>query len=368
MKKNRFIVVLAAALICAAFCVADLGQTAYALDSTVKFPSGDNSAFGGKLSQSPSIYDLHGIYITSYTAVSPHMENLFKLIRETEINMVIIDIKVDAPVFNSQFGPKNEAKLKQTVARLKAQGVWVAGRIVVFRDHGLAKKRGDLALRDAQGKLWKDNQGVYWVDPSSIDVWDYNIGIAKKAIDCGFDEINFDYIRFPSDGKIGNIRYPIYDGTDPRAVVINRFFKHLRNELKSYKKDIILSADILGFTFVSTGDLKVGQKLADLIEYFDFVCPMVYPSHYSRGNLGLEKPVLYPYETILRTIAKGKKHFGNDFNKIRPWLQDFSIRGVKYDANMIRAQKQAVYDSGLNSWILWNDGNHYTRGALDAKK
>jgi hypothetical protein len=316
--------------------------------------------------QKPDKYHLRGIYITSYVAISPsRMEPLFELFRSTELNAAIIDIKVDVPAF----GPKNEAKIRKVVDRLHQQGVWVAGRIVVFRDHGLARKRPDLALKDAAGKYWKDNQGVYWVDPSSPEVWDFNIAIAKKAIDWGFDEINFDYIRFPSDGKLQNIRYPKYDGQEPKHLVMNRFYKTLHDQLKAYKSDVVISADILGFTFVSVGDLKVGQNLASLIKYFDLICPMVYPSHYSKGNFGFDRPILYPYEVVFATIKKGKPHFGEGegYRKIRPWLQDFSIYGVKYDAAKIRAQKKAVFDSGLGGWTLWNDESRFTPQALDKK-
>jgi hypothetical protein len=311
----------------------------------------------------PDKYHLRGIYITSYVAISPRMEPLFELFRSTELNAAIIDIKVDMPAF----GPKNEAKIRKVVERLHQQGVWVAGRIVVFRDHGLARKRPDLALKDATGKNWKDNQGVYWVDPSSPEVWNFNLAIAKKAIDWGFDEINFDYIRFPSDGKLQNIRYPKYTGQEPKHLVMNRFYKTIRDQLKAHKSDIVISADVLGFTFVSVGDLKVGQNLASLVEYFDIICPMVYPSHYSKGNFGFERPILHPYEVVFATLKKGRPHFGEKFQKIRPWLQDFSIYGVKYDASMIRAQKKAVFDSGLGGWTLWNDESRFTPQALDKK-
>jgi len=303
-----------------------------------------------------------GIYITSYTATSSKMKKLIELIKNTELDMAIIDVKVDV---SSLISDKKKKKIKNVIEELHRDNIWVAARIVVFRDHTLAKSKPHLALKKEDDKKWGDSQGVYWVDPASEEVWDYNIEIAKQAIDLGFDEINFDYIRFPSDGKLSVIEYPVYNKKISKYKIMNAFYKKLRDELKAYKKDIILSADIFGFTLIVKNDLQIGQKLSDLIKYFDVICPMVYPSHYSKGNFGFKNPVANPYGIIFKTIKAGKITLGKDYIKIRPWLQDFSIRGVSYDSDMIRLEKKAVYDSNLYGWSLWNASNNYTKDAID---
>jgi hypothetical protein len=197
------------------------------------------------------------------------------------------------------------------------------------------------------------------------EVWDYTIKIAKETEAVGFDELNFDYIRYPSDGDMKNIVLPFADGAKTKADSIKIFFAYLYQNLADLK--IPLSVDLFGFVTTHTDDLNIGQILENAIPYFDFICPMVYPSHYPKGYENYLNPADHPYEIISLAMASSTQRLiaaTSSPSKIRPWLQDFDL-GADYTAEMIRKEKQAVYDNGLTSWLLWDPANKYTRGALD---
>ncbi|MCX6730089.1 MAG: hypothetical protein NT058_01160, partial [Candidatus Portnoybacteria bacterium] len=246
---------------------------------------------------------------------------------------------------------------------------YVIGRIAVFEDNYLPRKRTDLAIKKPGGGVWEDNNGLAWVDPASQEVWDYNLEIAKEAIKVGFDEINFDYIRFPSDGNVSSAIYPFWDGKILKKEILRQFFEYVNQRLKPL--NIPISADLFGLIMSSTNDLGIGQWLEYAIPYFDYVCPMVYPSHYPPTFLGFENPAEYPYEVIFSELKKGNERIASlsasnpdlKLAKLRPWLQDFDM-GAIYDARMIELQKQATDDAGGMGWLLWNSKNIYTESGL----
>jgi hypothetical protein len=212
-----------------------------------------------------------------------------------------------------------------------------------------------------------------WIDPASKEAWDYNIAIAKDALERGFDEINFDYIRFPSDGDLKSMKFPIWDGKTQRREVIKEFFKYLRESMPSAK----LSVDLFGLTAVNYDDLGVGQNIDDAFEYFDYICPMVYPSHYANGFLGHENPADYPYEVVKYSMEKAKKRLASykELNEtedkkinavLRPWLQDFDYKAV-YDTSMVKSEIQAVLDAlgdDYKGYMMWSPSNFYTTEAI----
>ena len=212
--------------------------------------------------------------------------------------------------------------------------------------------------------------GLAWVDPASQEVWDYNLEIAKEAIKVGFDEINFDYIRFPSDGNTANIVYPFWDGKTLKKEIMKRFFEYINQRLEPLGTPI--SADLFGLTMSSTNDLGIGQWLENSAPYFDYVCPMVYPSHYPNGFMGFGNPAQHPYEIISTELIKGNERLASlsalnpdlKLAKIRPWLQDFDM-GAIYDGEMIRLQKKATEDGNGFGWLLWNPKNIYTDDGLE---
>ncbi len=319
------------------------------------------------------------IYMTNWVAGEKLLRDaLVKIADETEINSIVIDIKdytgriafeVSDPLLK-EFGAyeRRIADIKGFMEELHSKNIYVIGRISVFQDHYLVGRRPELAVqRKSDGKVWKDFKGISWLDPGSKDVWNYVVALAKESYGVGFDELNFDYIRFPSDGNMKDIFYPWSDGKR-KTEVVEGFFAYLRENLGNIGAP--LSADLFGMTTTSTNDLNIGQNLERALKYFDFVSPMVYPSHYPNGFNGYPNPAAKPYEVVkfaLDSAVERAIKASTTPLKLRPWLQDFNL-GATYDAPMVRAQIQATYDTGLDSWMLWNASNRYTRAALDKQE
>lgn len=319
-----------------------------------------------------------GIYMTSWVASTNDFRNeLVNLIKGTELNSIIIDIKdytgkiafeVSDPKLKEIGSAENRVRnIGDFLESLHKENIYVIGRIAVFQDPYLVGKRPDLAVKKTDGKtVWKDYKGAVWLSPCSKEAWDYAINIAKEARAVGFDEINFDYIRFPSDGNMKDISYPFCEAGVSKADSMEEFFAYLKDGLNELNMPV--SADLFGMTTVNADDLNIGQVMEKADPYFDFIMPMVYPSHYPKGYNGYANPAAHPYEIIklgMDTASKRLLVASSTPSKLRPWLQDFDL-GAIYDAGMIRKQKQAVYDAGLSSWFLWSPSNKYTAEALDA--
>ena len=338
------------------------------------------------------------IYMTSCVVGTPSFRNdLVELVEETELNSIIIDIKDFSGTLS--FIPESE-ELKATVSTrcmapdmkafietLHDKGIYVIGRITVFQDPLFAKLRPDLAVKKkSDGSTWKDYKGISYMDPGAKEVWDHTVDIAKESYALGFDELNFDYIRFPSDGPMSDIAFTWSEGR-AKADVLEDFFTYLSAQLKPL--GIVMSADLFGMTTTNTDDLNIGQVLEKAAPYFDFIAPMVYPSHYPPQFHGWMNPNKYPYEVVKYSMDEAVKRFlatttvvamnGVEpiasttpplypkkawrLEKLRPWLQDFDYGG-NYDIMEVKAQIQATYDAGLTSWMLWAPSNRYTKGAL----
>lgn len=322
-----------------------------------------------------SVYS-KGIYLTSWTAGGQEMAGIIDLINKTELNTVVIDIKdyTGKVAFDTDIKLVNDLDLEEIrirdfrglVQRLHEENIYVIARISVFQDPELAEKRQDLALKNKYtGAIWRDNRGLGWMDPASREVWNYIVLLAQEAADYGVDEVNFDYIRFPSDGNLAVISYPFWDEKTPKHAVVRNFHRYLRSRMRSYP--VYLSVDLFGLTLVKTAedDLNIGQLLEDALPYYDYIAPMTYPSHYESGFEGIKKPAEHPYEVISISLRRAKEHYGDEVTgKIRPWLQNFDV-GAIYTPEMIQKQKQAVYDEGAYGWVLWNSLNRYTDEALE---
>lgn len=192
------------------------------------------------------------------------------------------------------------------------------------------------------------------------EVWEYNIALAKDAINHGFDEIQFDYVRFPSDGKLDNCWYWSEHSMQKAAKAIIEFVKLAKQEIST---TAFLSIDVFGLTTKCRDGIGIGQKFKEIAEYVDFISPMIYPSHYAKGSYGLKDPDSQPYKTIFYSLRDANQQIKGTKCRIRPWLQDFSL-GYSYGANEVRTQINAVYDQGLDEWLLWNPGCRYTKSAL----
>lgn len=317
---------------------------------------------------------LKAVYMTSWAAGNARFrKELFDLVDNTEINAVVIDIKdytgkISFPVEDPLLveigsSEKRIPDIKKFISELHERNVYVIGRISSFQDSYLIDIYPDSAVKNKSGGIWKDFKGVKWLDAGSEKVWEYLVAIGRESHSLGFDELNFDYIRYPSDGNMQDIVYP-WSGDKPRREVMKSFFAYLRQQFAT--SSIPISVDLFGLTTSADGDLGIGQSLTDALMYFDYVAPMVYPSHFAKGFIGIPKPAEKPYEVIKysmdQAIMKASTTMANP-NKIRPWLQAFDL-GAVYSPAMVRAQMQATYDAGLTSWMLWNAGSVYKKDAL----
>ena len=315
----------------------------------------------------PEPSPVKGIYLTAWLSGSDQfLQKIVEFIRQTEVNTVVIDVKDDlgtlsytsevplAQEIGSVLKKYNPAKV---LALMEEHQIYPIARIVVFKDPFLAAKRNDLAVQSKLGGLWSDRKGLHWVDPYNQAVWDYNIAIAKEAIAKGFREIQFDYMRFTSDGAIKNCVYPGDDGR-AKADVIRDFLKYASAELKPL--GVKISADIFGLVCSADDDMGIGQILEKVAEGADILCPMVYPSHYYSGSYKLANPDASPYETVYQSMLDAKRRLDKLEKPVvmRPWLQDFSLRH-KYQREELLAQIKAVEDAGYSEWIFWNPSCKY---------
>lgn len=319
-----------------------------------------------KLTSPPEI--INAIYVTGWSAGSKaYLSYLDNLFQTTQINAVVIDIKDYSGLVSYNSGAI--ADIDGLVRHLHEKNVYIIGRITVFEDPAFAKIHPEFAIFDerktaespesSRRVLWQDNKGLFWLDPASKDVWDYNISLAKDVFYHGFDEVNFDYVRFPSDGNIKNMGFPVWSQKQTMAQVIESFFKYLRASLPEEK----ISVDLFGQTTTSTDDMGIGQIIENAFLNFDYVCPMLYPSHYAVGFYGFENPAEHPYEVIKYSLDNALIRADGYSVKFRPWLQDFDM-GADYTTEMVQLEIQAAKDSlgeEFCGYMLWNPSNVYTR-------
>lgn len=319
---------------------------------------------------------VRAIYMSNWVAGNERLRSkLVKIMEDTEINSVVIDVKdytgrigflvKDPNLIEIGSAINRVPDIREFIGSLHDKGIYVIGRISTFQDSYLVHKKPDYAVKNKAGEVWKDYKGVSWLDAGSPEVWQYISRIGDEAYSVGFDELNFDYIRFPSDGDMTDIVYTYSDGK-LKSETLNNFFDYLDKYF--HAKKIPISADLFGMTTSNRDDLGIGQVLENALAHFDYVSPMVYPSHYPKTFIGFDIPAEKPYEVVLYAMTKGverAKLASTTPLKLRPWLQDFSIGRTPYNAEMVRAQIKATYDSGLNSWLLWNASNNYTVSALE---
>jgi hypothetical protein len=359
------------------------------------------------------------IYMTSCVAGTPSFrERLVKLIRETEINSVVLDIKDYTGTIS--FSPSSEAwrpawqnarcgarDMREFIEELHAEGIFVIGRITVFQDPFEAERRPHLAVKKQDGvTVWHDGKGLSFIDVAAREYWDHIIELAVESYNLGFDELNFDYIRYPSDGNMRDISFPhtaASEWPNDKQANLEAFFAYLSAAMDEESRFAAMrhtgtgrasstpwiSADLFGMTTTNYDDLSIGQIQERAAPYFDFIAPMVYPSHYPHDYLGLGNPNHHPYKIVYHAMKSGVdrmmtsttrlagfKHerIGTSTppvytkpvysaDRLRTWIQDFDYGG-DYDIAEVRAQIQASYDAGVMSWMIWAPSNIYTRGAL----
>jgi hypothetical protein len=314
---------------------------------------------------------VQAIYMSSWVAATPSLRaKLVDFIDTTELNSVIIDIKDSTgrvsfmpqdPYLIELGASDNRVKdMREFLEMLHEKDIYVIGRISVFQDPYIVQKKPEWAVQSKKGGIWKDRKGLAFLSVDNEQVWDYTLRIALDSYEIGFDEINFDYIRYPSDGPIADIEYNLAEG-EVRAEKLEKFFMFLDEKLRK-EKSIPISADLFGMVTSNTDDLGIGQVLERAVPYFDAIAPMVYPSHYPTGFLGYTKPAEHPYEVIFYAMDSASKRvtaMGYDPNKIlRPWFQDFNL-GTVYTKEKIQEQIDANKAVGLSSWMMWDPSNKY---------
>ncbi|MDR0956336.1 MAG: putative glycoside hydrolase [Endomicrobium sp.] len=312
---------------------------------------------------------IRGIHLSAWASGSKKQRKIImNLFNNTELNTAVIDIKeYEGEVYINNIKIVNENNayvpaiqdIEQYISLLKENGIYIIARIAVFKDNMISRKKNDLAIKNPDGSIWTDKKNIAWLDPYNKDAWDYNLQIAEKAVDIGFDEIQFDYTRFPSDGNTSNCRYSKAHSKIEASNTLVNFLKEANRRLKP--KGAKISIDVFGLTTTAADDMGIGQKIIEMAEWVDYVSPMIYPSHYEKWNYGIAEPNKEPYKVVYYAIEGALKRISS--KKLRPWLQDFSL-GYKYSKNEVRAQIQACYDNKVDNWLLWNPRCVYTKEAL----
>lgn len=318
--------------------------------------------------------EVRALYMSSWVASTPSMRNrIVDIVDTTNINAVVIDIKdatgkisftIDDDELIAELGSSQNLikNIPELIQSLHDKNIYVIGRISTFQDPYLTNRKPDWSLKDKKtGQPWKDRKGLSFLDPTKPEVWDYVTHLAQDSYNVGFDEINFDYVRFPSDGIIENITYP--NPETSKSDILEKFFQHLDTEVR--QKGIPTSADLFGLTTNTTDDMGIGQVLEKAMPYFDFISPMVYPSHYPKGFQGYSNPAAKPYEVVTYAMKQGvarAKVAGYGPEKFRPWIQDFNL-GATYTAAMVQDQMRALGEQGIHSYMVWDPANKYTVAA-----
>jgi hypothetical protein len=304
------------------------------------------------------------------------------LTARTELNAVVIDVKGDRGwiLYRTEvplalkIGAQGPGTLKDAVfdgmmAEFKARGIYTIARIVTFKDNILATGRPDLAIIDTRtGKPWIDNEKLAWIDPFREEAWNYNIAVAQEAIRRGFDEVQFDYVRFPTDGRLGAAQYARPNTKETRLPTIAGFLGKARRELGA--SGAFVGADLFGYTAFNENDTDIGQRIEELAPHLDYICPMVYPSGYHKGIPGHPNPVLVPGKVVSESVRLIRKRSGTNVVQVRPWLQDF--KDYAFDKRIfgvpeVQAQIRGAEEAGSMGWMLWNPRNDYTGPALRRK-
>ncbi|MEO5904719.1 MAG: putative glycoside hydrolase [Gemmatimonadaceae bacterium] len=313
---------------------------------------------------------IRALYVNRFAAQSTKkMRHLIGIADSTEINAFVVDVKDEFglnfassdPMLQKNAGTQTKvANLKALLDTINAHGILPIARIVVFKDSVTARMNPEHTIRKADGSPWHDKKGLTWVNPYANAIWEYNFRVAEEAVRMGFGEVQFDYIRFPEPYKsLPPQVFPESNGrgkTDALAEFLNAA------RARMGKLGVRTTADIFGLVTTVGGALEVGQKWEPMVSSVDVVLPMVYPSHYPHGSFGIPSPNAAPYEVIHTAISRGRvrtEAMGLKGQRVRPWLQAFTLGAPRYGPAEIDAQKKAVYDSGYESWVLWNPGSSY---------
>ncbi|WP_092142482.1 putative glycoside hydrolase [Cupriavidus sp. YR651] len=317
------------------------------------------------------------VYLSVYGLADRTLrEGALTLQGRTSINALVIDIKGDRgqtphpSKARSVSGAEAHAPgpvprvgdLASLLGTLHARGLYLIARIVVFKDDPLALSHPEWAVRDATGNIWQDREELRWIDPTIKEAWAHNLDLAEEAARLGFDEIQFDYLRFPDTGGL------VFSQPNTRAnrvAAITGFLAAARHRLRPY--NVFLAADIFGYVCWNLDDTAIGQQIETFDVSVDYISPMLYPSGFTWGLPGCRRPTEHPGEIVARSLAEAKRRTGLSGVRFRPWLQafrDYAFDHRDFDADEIRQQVDAADAAGTNGWMLWNPRNRYDPDTL----
>ncbi len=300
-------------------------------------------------------------------------ESAIKLIDGTELNTLVIDVKGDKGMIPykssiplaAEVGAQRITTVREMaplMKSLKEKGIYTVARIVVFKDNPLALSKPHWAVKTQSGEMWVDRENLAWVEPFRKEVWNYNIDIAIEAAQYGFDEIQFDYVRFPDASAP---QYSMPNTEENRVQAISGFLMEARRRLTPY--NVFVSGDIFGYVCWNLNDTKIGQRLEDLASHLDYLCPMLYPSGFQYGIPGYRNPVANPYEIIYLSLKRAQERTNLPSHRFRPWLQafrDYAFDGRYFNDKEIMGQIKAAEGFGSHGWMLWNPRNAYSSAGL----
>jgi hypothetical protein len=312
----------------------------------------------------PLPVEIRGIHVTAALASLPGKLAGYAALRTQGLNTIELDVKDEGG--EVAFAPRSVPLVRaigadggfydpsKVAAQLHAKGIYLIGRIVVFQDPRLATARPQLAIHRANGSVWATSAGLAWVDPYDKRVWAYDVGIATAAARAGFDQIMFDYVRFPSDGNLADAVYPARTA-QAKGRVIAAFAAYAEARLRPL--GVRVSTAVFGLS--ATRDLSIGQVPRWIGAHVDTVDPMAYPVLYGPGELGIAHPSEEPGETVFRTLADFHRQLRGSGARLVPWIQDWG-----YDLQHVQAQIDAARLQGAKGYLLWNAEGLYTPGAL----
>ncbi|MCD8083550.1 MAG: putative glycoside hydrolase [Clostridiales bacterium] len=326
-----------------------------------------------------------GIYISAYVAgTADLMENVIAEIDRTEANALVIDLKddygrvvceMDAPTVEELGSVKKYiGDIDGLMDTLEEHEIYAIARIPAFRDAWLGEVRPEWCVKRADGSVFLDRDGNAWVNPYKQEAWDYLVEIASGAKKLGFDEVQFDYVRFCTERGMQDC---VFDEADTkgrsRTDIILEFMEYAYEKLR--EEGLFVSADVFGAIINSDLNAEnVGQIYGEMAKHLDYISPMIYPSHYADGNYGIDHPDLHPYETVSAALEESRRELyfagrdGDAVAVVRPWLQDFTASWLEnyipYGPAEVRTQIQALYDTGYDEWLLWDASCHYSWDGL----
>ncbi len=344
-------------------------------------------------------FQAKALYVKASVAAYQGVEPYFDLIDRTELNAIVIDLKSDnlvdlgliyydsqVPIIKELGTSKPLMDVKAILAEAKRRNIYTIARVHIFaHDNLLAETKPEWAAQDTRGCKPNENRlcngpvfyadwDIAWLDPWNEQVWDYNIGLATEEAQLGFDEINFDYIRFPNDGatQFMQLSKPTDWKKNPQPLYenIGRFMERAQRAING--SGAFFSADVFGYAAWSPQP-NIGQNMAIMAQHADYICPMVYPSHFSFGEMGFKDPADHPYEIVAESMRRGTELVGDGRARLRPWLQDFTLLWrppiVEYGADKVRAQIDGAESASIDAgWLLWDSDNEYTESALKHDK